>query len=94
MLGEGNGHRNNMYHYSGEHVAAVRTGNFKFHFKGKSKGGIPNMEFYNIMRDPGEEFGSIYPSLWAVAPTKKAVGMHKMMMMKYPNRAPIDPAEK
>ena len=48
------------------------------------------MDFYNIMRDPGEKYGKLYPGLFAVAPIQNFIGSHQAMMGKFPNR---DPAE-
>ena len=35
-----------MFHYSGSELGAIRHKHFKIHLK-ESKGGLPNMEFYN-----------------------------------------------
>ena len=56
LLGEGNGRRNYMTHYSGPELGAIRYEDFKVHIK-PAHGGLPGMDFYNIMRDPGEKYG-------------------------------------
>jgi arylsulfatase len=89
LLGEGNGRRNYMTHYSGGHLSAIRYEDFKVHIK-PAQGGLPGMDFYNVMRDPGEKYGKLYPGLFAVAPIQQFIGGHKAMMGKFPNR---DPAE-
>ena len=89
LLGEGHGRRNYMTHYSGGTLGAIRFEDFKVHIK-PSHGGLPAMEFYNIMRDPGEKFGKMYPGLFAVTPIQKFIGSHMGMAQKFPHR---DPAE-
>jgi arylsulfatase len=89
LLGEGNGRRNYMTHYSGDQLGAIRYEDFKVHIK-PAKGGLPGMDFYNVKRDPGEKYGKLYPGLFAVAPLQHFIGSHKGMMAKFPNR---DPAE-
>jgi arylsulfatase len=89
LLGEGNGRRNYMTHYSGPELGAIRYEDFKVHIK-PAHGGLPGMDFYNVMRDPGEKYGKLYPGLFAVAPIQQFIGGHKAMMGKFPNR---DPAE-
>lgn len=84
--GEGHGRRDYMFHYSGNRLAAVRMENHKLHIKPGNKGGLPNMEVYNIQRDPGEKFGAMYNHLWAVTPFQKLIGSHKAMLRKYPHR--------
>ena len=56
-----------MTHYSGDPLGAIRYEDFKVHIK-PAKGGLPGMDFYNIMRDPGEKYGKLYQGLFAVAP--------------------------
>ena len=48
------------------------------------------MEFYNVMRDPGEKYGKLYPGLFAVAPIQQFIGSHMELVKKFPHR---DPAE-
>jgi len=60
LNGRDHGRRNFIFHYSGNQLAAVRMENMKLHIKDGNKGGLPNMEVYNIIRDPGEKFGSMY----------------------------------
>ncbi len=89
LLGEGNGHRNYMMHYSGPQLAAIRYQDFKVHIK-PAHGGLPGMEFYNIKRDPGEKYGKLYPGLFAVAPIQKFIGSHRAMIQKFPHRDPSE----
>ncbi len=70
-------------------VVPIRFENFKVHIL-PPKGGIPRMEFYNVMRDPGEKYGKLYPGLFAVAPIQQFIGSHMELVKKFPHR---DPAE-
>lgn len=84
--GEGHGRRNYLFHYSGNRLAAVRMEDFKLHILSGSRGGLPNMELYNVMRDPGEKFGEMYSQLWAVVPFQRLIGSHMGMIKEYPHR--------
>lgn len=86
LNGNGHGRRNYIFHYSGNRLAAVRMENMKLHIKPGSKGGLPNMEVYNIIRDPGEKFGSMYHHLAYVVPFQRIIGKHQQMIQKYPHR--------
>ena len=44
------------------------------------------MDFYNVMRDPGEKFGALYPGLFAVTPIQMILKSHMLMIQKFPNR--------
>ncbi len=44
------------------------------------------MDFYNVMRDPGEKFGQLYPGLFAVTPIQMILKGHMLMIRKFPNR--------
>jgi len=85
LLGEDHGRRNYMFHYSGDVLGAIRYEDFKVHIKG-AHGGLPGMDFYNVMRDPGEKFGAMYPGLFAVTPVQIILRTHKHMIQKFPNR--------
>lgn len=85
LLGEGHGRRNMMFHYSGNHLGAIRYKDFKVHMKGQH-GGLPAMDFYNIKRDPGEKFGEMYPGLFAITPIQNGMRQHMMAIQKYPHR--------
>ena len=85
LLGEDHGRRNYIFHYSGDVLGAIRYEDFKVHIKG-AHGGLPGMDFYNVMRDPGEKFGELYPGLFAVTPVQIIVRGHKQMIQKFPNR--------
>jgi arylsulfatase len=89
LFGEGNGRRNYMTHYSGPALAAIRFEDFKIHIS-EGHGGLPGMDFYNIMRDPGEKYGQLYPGLYAVAPMQHFMQKHMGLIQQFPHR---DPAE-
>jgi arylsulfatase len=87
LLGEGHGRRNFMFHYSGGQLGAVRWGDIKMHIlSGGAHGGLPPMETYNVMRDPGEKFGKMYPYLWTVTPFQNLIRAHKRLIQKFPHR--------
>ena len=44
------------------------------------------MEFYNVMRDPGEKYGQLYPGLFAVTPIQITLREHMKMIQKFPHR--------
>ncbi len=85
LLGEGHGRRNYMFHYSGGVLGAIRYEDFKVHLK-EGHGGLPGMDFYNVMRDPGEKFGELYPGLFAVTPIQNILRDHMIMIKKFPHR--------
>ncbi len=86
LLGEDHSRRNYIFHYSGGTIGAVRYEHFKIHIKPGGHGGLPNMEFYNVMRDPGEKRGEFYPGLYAVTPIQNYLKGHIMMIRKFPHR--------
>lgn len=90
LLGEGHGRRNYMMHYSGPVLEAFRFENFKIRMTGRNKGGVPEMEFYNIRRDPGEKYGAFYAGLFGIAPMQRFLKSHSEMIQRFPHR---DPAE-
>ena len=53
LLGEGHGRRTKIFHYSGDHLGALRRGDVKAHFLGGASGGLPKMEAYNVMHSVG-----------------------------------------
>jgi arylsulfatase A-like enzyme len=85
LLGEDHGRRNMMFHYSGGVLGAIRYEDFKVHIT-EGHGGLPGMDFYNVMRDPGEKFGQLYPGLFAVTPVQNTLRDHMRLIEKYPNR--------
>jgi arylsulfatase len=85
LNGEGHGRRDYMFHYKGDHLGAIRMGDFKVHIK-PSSGGLPGMDFYNVKRDPGEKYGGLYNGLFMVKPIQDFIGGHKGMMQQYPNK--------
>ncbi len=85
LLGEGHGRREMMFHYSGGVLGAVRYEDFKVHITA-GHGGLPGMDFYNVMRDPGEKFGQLYPGLFAVTPIQNILRDHMLMIKKFPHR--------
>ena len=87
LMGQGHSRRNYMFHYSGAHLGAIRWGDFKLHIKsGGGHGGLPPIESYNVMRDPGEKFGYMYPYLFTVTPFQNLIKSHKLQIKKFPNR--------
>ncbi|MGI9342334.1 MAG: sulfatase-like hydrolase/transferase [Gammaproteobacteria bacterium] len=86
LNGDGHGRRNYMFHYSGNRLAAVRMEHMKLHIVPGSRGGLPNMEVYNMTRDPGEKYGEMYSQLWAVVPFQRLIGAHMGLISKYPHR--------
>ncbi|MEM6577784.1 MAG: sulfatase, partial [Pseudomonadota bacterium] len=65
LNGEGHGRRSFMAHYSGSVLGAFRYQDFKIHIS-EGNGGLPGMDFFNVMRDPGEKYGALYRGLWVV----------------------------
>jgi arylsulfatase len=53
---------------------------------GGAHGGLPPMETYNVMRDPGEKFGKMYPYLWTVTPFQNLIKSHRLLIQKFPHR--------
>ena len=43
------------------------------------------MQIYNVMRDPGEKFGKMYPSLYTIKPFQKMAKSHMQMIRKFPH---------
>ncbi len=82
-----------MTHYSGPKLAAVRFEDFKIHIT-EGHGGLPGMDFYNVMRDPGEKYGALYPGLFAVAPMQHFMQKHMGMIQAYPHRDPKESVAK
>ncbi len=92
LMGEDHSRRHYMFHYSGTDIGAVRFGKLKMHFKGL-KGGLPQFDMYNIMRDPREELGDkigIYPYLHTPVPFGQLVQMHLEQIEEIPDRV-LDP---
>lgn len=85
LLGEEHGRRNYIFHYSGGVIGAIRYEDFKVHIK-EGHGGLPGMDFYNVMRDPGEKFGQLYPGLFAVTPIQILLREHMGLIEKFPHR--------
>jgi arylsulfatase len=85
LLGEGHGRRNMIFHYSGGTIGAIRYEDFKVHIK-EGHGGLPGMDFYNVMRDPGEKYGQLYPGLFAVTPIQVALREHMLKIRMFPHR--------
>jgi arylsulfatase A-like enzyme len=86
LNGEGNGRREHMFYYSGKDLKAIRMEDHKLVIVPGSRGGLPNYELYNLLRDPGEKFGSMYNHLWSIVPFQRMVGGHKQLIKKYPHR--------
>jgi len=85
LLGEGHSHRNYMMHYNGNHLGALRIDDIKLHIKGTG-GSIPEIEVYNILRDPRETHGKLYPYLWMVQPAQNLAKAHMALIQKFPHR--------
>jgi arylsulfatase len=85
LLGEDHGRRNMMFHYSGGVLGAIHYQDFKIHIT-EGHGGLPGMDFYNVMRDPGEKFGQLYPGLFAVTPIQITLREHMRLIQKFPHR--------
>jgi arylsulfatase len=90
LLGEGHSRRNYMFHYGGGVLGSIRYEDFKIHIK-EGHGGLPGMDFYNIMRDPGEKYGALYPGLYAVTPVQQIMGQHMGKIARFPHRPPAAP---
>jgi arylsulfatase len=86
LFGEGHGRRHYMFHYSGGTLGAVSYRDFKVHILPGGHGGLPSMEVYNVMRDPGEKHGKMYNYLFAVTPLQNLLRDHMMMIRKFPHR--------
>jgi arylsulfatase len=86
LLGEGHSRRDYMFHYSGGQLGAIRYQDFKIHILPGGHGGLPNMEFYNVRRDPGEKRGEMYPGLFAVTPLQNHLKGHMGMIRRFPHR--------
>jgi len=84
--GEGQGRRKHMFYYSGKDLKAIRMEDHKLVIVPGSRGGLPNYELYNLIRDPGEKFGSMYQHLWAIVPFQRMVGGHMKLIQKYKHR--------
>ena len=74
-----------MFHYSGGVLGAIRYEDFKVHIT-EGHGGLPGMDFYNVMRDPGEKYGELYPGLFAVTPIQIILREHMKRIQKFPHR--------
>ncbi len=85
LLGEDHGRRNTMFHYSGGTLSAIRYEDFKAHLS-EGHGGLPGLDFYNVMRDPGEKYGELYPGLFEVTPIQNALREHMKLIQKFPHR--------
>ena len=85
LLGEDHGRRNMMFHYSGGTLGAIRYEDFKAHLS-EGHGGFPGLDFYNVMRDPGEKYGELYPGLFTITPMQNALREHMKLIQKFPHR--------
>ncbi len=86
LNGEGNGRRKHMFYYSGNDLKAIRMEDHKLVIVPGSKGGLPNYELYNLIRDPGEKYGAMYNHLWAIVPFQRMVGAHMKLIKEKPHR--------
>ena len=85
-MGEGHSRRNYMFHYSGKDLGAVRFGDIKAVINKSHGGGLPPIEMYNVVRDPGEKFGGMYRYLYTVTPFQNLAKSHMLMIKKFPHR--------
>ncbi|WP_319545748.1 sulfatase-like hydrolase/transferase [Ruegeria conchae] len=92
LNGEGHGRRQFMAHYSADALGAFRFNDHKIHIT-EGHGGLPGMDFYNVMRDPGEKYGALYPGLWVVQPMQQILQQHMGRVEQFPHRAPMTPEE-
>ena len=84
--GEGNGRRTYQFYYSGNDLKAIRMEDHKLVIVPGSRGGLPNYEMYNLIRDPGEKYGAMYNHLWAIVPFQRMVGSHMKLIRQFPHR--------
>lgn len=76
-----------MFHYEGQKLGAVRINSkMKTILHEFTGGGVPQMDIYNILRDPGEKFGEVFPHVWIFAPMQDMMGAHMGMIRKFPHR--------
>ncbi len=94
VMGEGHGRRDYIFHYSGSQLGAVRMRNLKLLFKGPEKGGIPQADLFNIMRDPREEHAheSTGSMLAHNIPFQYLIRSHLEMKRQFPDRVLAPPA--
>jgi arylsulfatase len=85
LNGEGYSRRNYMVHYSGPRIGALRLGDYKAVMGSGGGGGLPTFETYNVVRDPGEKYGKMYPYLWFIQPVTDLMQTHMQMIQKYPH---------
>ena len=88
LMGEGYGRRHYMFHYSGARIGAVRINDMKMVVKGPPKGGIPDVDFFNIMRDPKEAHAkqTMGSGLAHLIPIQRLMMSHNMMIQRFPHR--------
>jgi arylsulfatase A-like enzyme len=84
LNGEGHGRRNYMFHYNGPVLGAVRLDEFKLFIKSIGSS-VPDVDIYNIMRDPREKFGHVYPYLFLITPFQDVIKAHMKMIKKFPH---------
>ena len=87
LNGEGYGRRFYMFHYEGQKLGAVRINRkMKAILHELTGGGVPQIDIFNVLRDPGEKFGEVFPHLWIFAPMQEMMGAHMAMIRKFPHR--------
>ena len=87
LMSDAASRRDYMFHYSGNHLGAVRAGQFKRHMAG-GHGGLPGKAFFDVYKDPREEHGVMVQMLWAWVPFDDLADMHNQAIKKYPHRKP------
>ncbi len=87
LNGEGYGRRFYMFHYEGQKLGAIRINRkMKAILHEFTGGGVPQIDIYNVLRDPGEKFGEVFPHMWIFAPMQDMMGAHMGMIRKFPHR--------
>lgn len=87
LLAGNKSRREYMFHYSGPVVGAIRVGQYK-RIMAASHGGLPGKDFYDLYKDPREEFGVMGELLWAWVPFTDIAVLHDDLIKKYPHRKP------
>lgn len=51
------------------------------------------MDFFNVMRDPVERYGALYPGLWGLQPMQILMEQHMSRVQQLSHRVPMTPEE-
>lgn len=82
--GDGHGRRDYVHVYTGSVLAASVKQQFKRHWIGE-RPGLAGKSFFDLYRDPREEYGMMAQFLWAWEPFDSMKKRHMELMEKYPN---------